>query len=174
MPDLLTHALVAYTVCTLLAVRYRWLTPQYVTVGMAGAFVPDIAKADLLVEGAVVGNAIGLPFDWFGIHTLGGSLVAVLVGVVLAAAEERVRVGALLSLGAGSHLLADALLRNASGRSYAVLWPLTPYHPPTPGIYHSTDLWPSVLIGGVALATWWFVRRSDAVRDRRDTDELEQ
>lgn len=160
MPDLLSHAFVAYTLCTLLAVRYRWLTPRYVTVGMAGAFVPDIAKIDLAVGGAVVGNALGVPFSWFGIHTLGGAAVAALVGVVLAASGERRRVAALLALGAASHLAADALLLKASGHSYPVLWPLTVYHPPTPGLYHSTDLWPSVATGAAALAAWLVVRRS--------------
>jgi hypothetical protein len=29
MPDLLTHAFVAYTICTLLSWRYAWLTPTY-------------------------------------------------------------------------------------------------------------------------------------------------
>lgn len=170
MPDLLSHALIAYTACTLLSTRYRWLTPQYVTVGMAGAFVPDIAKGELLVDSAVVGNALGVPFDWFGVHTLGGSVAAVLVGVVLVVADERRRVAVLLSFGAASHLLADALLLNASGRSYAVLWPLTSYHPPTPGLYHSTDVWPSLVLGGIALVTWWFVRRSGAVQDRHEPE----
>lgn len=164
MPDLLTHAFIAYTAGTLLAIRYRWLTSEYVTIGMAGAFIPDIAKADLLVESATIGNAIGLPFDWYGVHTLGGSVVAVLVGIVLVVSEERARVAALLSFGAGSHLLADALLLKASGRSYAVLWPLTPYHPPTPGLYLSTDAWPSLVMGTIALGTWWVVRRSDVIR----------
>jgi hypothetical protein len=108
VPDLLSHAFIAYTLCTLLAARYRWLTPQYVTVGMAGAFVPDIAKVDLVLPGAVVGKALGVPVSWFGVHTLGGAAVAALVGVVLAASGERRRVAALLALGAGSHLAADA------------------------------------------------------------------
>jgi hypothetical protein len=170
MPDLLTHALLAYTICTLLSVRYRWLTPQYVTVGMAGAFVPDIAKAHLLLDSAVVGNAFGTPFDWFGVHTLGGSAAAVLVGVILVVADERRRVAVLLALGAGSHLAADAMLRTASGRSYAVLWPLTTYRPPTPGLYHSADVWPSLLMGVVALGAWWLVRRSGVVRGREERE----
>lgn len=160
MPDLLSHALIAYTLCTLLAARYRWLTPRYVTVGMAGAFVPDIAKVDLVLPGAVVRNALGVPFSWFGVHTLGGAAVAALVGVVLAAGEQRRRVAALLALGAGSHLAADALLLKASGHSYPVLWPLTVYHPPTPGLYHSTDVWPAFATGAAALAAWLLVRRS--------------
>ncbi|MFB6228334.1 MAG: hypothetical protein ABEH88_07170 [Halobacteriales archaeon] len=40
-----------------------------------------------------------------------------------------------LSIGAVSHLLADALLLKATGRSYPILWPLTRWQPPTPGLY---------------------------------------
>lgn len=163
MPDLLSHALIAYSLCTLLAVRYRWVSPRYVTVGMAGAFIPDIAKIDLLVDNAMVGNALGVPFGWFGIHTLGGSIVGVCIGVVLVASSERRRVAALLSLGAASHLTADALLVKASGYSYPVLWPLTGYYPPTPGLYLSTDIWPSVVTGVLALGVWLLVRRSDTL-----------
>ncbi|WP_254535976.1 metal-dependent hydrolase [Halomarina litorea] len=166
MPDLLSHALIAYSLCTLLALRYDWLAPRYVTVGMAGAFVPDLAKADLLVEGATVGSALGVPFDWFGLHTLGGAAVAVLVGVVLVASEERARVGSLLSLGAASHLVADAFLAKAASVSYPVFWPITQYHPPTPGLYLSTDYWPAVATGVVALCVWALVRRPGGLPDR--------
>jgi len=162
MPDLLSHALIAYTLCTLLALRYPWVTPQYVTVGMAGAFVPDMAKVDLVLGNTTVGNAFGLPFDWFGLHTLGGSTVAVLVGVTLVASEDRRRVAGLLAVGAASHLIADVLLLKASGHSYPLLWPLTSYQPPTPGLYLSTDVWPSVVTGVMAFGTWLLVRRPEA------------
>jgi hypothetical protein len=168
MPDLLSHTFIAFTIVTLLRVRYDWLTPQYVTVGMAGAFIPDIAKIDLVLDSTVVAAMLDTPFSWFGIHTLGGALVAVLVGVVAVSSDERTRVLGLLSVGAASHLLADALLLKASGRSYAVLYPLTQYHPPTPGLYLSTDPWPSLLTGGVALGVWLAVRRT--VDHPADTD----
>jgi hypothetical protein len=159
MPDLLSHAFIAYTLCTLLALRYEWLSPQYVTVGMAGAFIPDMAKLDLVIDNVIVGNTLGIPFNWFAIHTLGGATIAVLVGVTFADATERTRVGGLLALGAASHLLADALLLKASARSYLVFWPVSKYVPPTPGLYLSTDLWPSIVTGLLALGTWILVRR---------------
>lgn len=164
MPDLLTHALIAFVLCTLLRWRYDWLTPPYVTVGMAGAFIPDIAKAGLVVDDTSVAALLGVPFDWYGIHTLGGAAVCVSIGAVLAARAERGRVLALLSLGAASHLLADALLLTASGYSYPLLWPLLRDAPPTPGVYLSTDVWPSIAAGTIAALSWLAVRRSERVR----------
>ena len=161
MPDLLSRALVAYALRTLFALRYPWLTPPYVTVGMAGAFIPDVAKVELVVDPALVAALLGAPFDWFGVRTLGGAAVAALVGVTLAASEYRRCVAGLLALGAGSHLAADALLLKASGHSYPDLWPLTGYHPPTPGLYLSTAIRSSVVTGGVALVTWLLVRHLD-------------
>ncbi|AUG47225.1 metal-dependent hydrolase [Haloarcula taiwanensis] len=158
MPDLLSHAFIAFTICTLLSLRYNWLTGEYVTVGMAGAFIPDMAKIKLLVDAAAVEAALGIPFNWLGIHTLGGAFVAVLVGTVVVNRADRRRVFMLLSLGAVSHLLADSLLLKASGRSYEVLWPLTQYHPPTPGLYLSTDIWLTGVTGSVAVAVYFLVQ----------------
>lgn len=160
MPDLLSHAFIAYTLCTLLALRYEWLTPQYVTIGMAGAFIPDLAKIDLVVDSNSIAAVLDAPFDWFALHTLGGALVAILVGVVLVHSAERRRVFTLLAIGAGSHLAADALLLKASGLSNPLLWPLTSTLLPTPGLYRSTDIWPSIATGLIALATWYVVRKS--------------
>lgn len=160
MPDLLSHAFIAYTLCTLLALQYDWLTPQYVTIGMAGAFIPDLAKIDLLIGSNTIAAVIDAPFNWFAIHTVGGTAVAVLIGVLLATRDERRRVFGLLALGAGSHLLADALLLKASGLSSPLLWPIILTPIPTPGLYRSTDIWPSILTGLIALVTWYAVRRT--------------
>jgi hypothetical protein len=129
MPDLLAHALIAYTLATLLSWQYEWLSPSYVTVAMAGAFVPDLAKISLLVPSTRVESVLHLPFDWFALHTLGGSLVSIAIGVVLVTRADRRRVAGLPGLGAASHLLANALLLSPSGRSYPLLWPLSSIHP---------------------------------------------
>lgn len=158
MPDLLAHALIAYSLATLCSWRFDWLSPAYVTIAMAGAFIPDLAKGELIVPNELVEATLGIPFAWFGLHTLGGTLVSIAIGVVVVTKEERSRVAALLGLGAGSHLLADALLLNPSGRSYPLLWPLTRYVPPSPGLYLSTDIEPlivsAVVAGLVFIATW--------------------
>jgi hypothetical protein len=158
MPDLLAHALIAYTVGRVLSWRYTWLSPAYVTVVMAGAFIPDLTKIKLVVPSHTVAHLLGIPFDWGALHTVGGALVAIGIGVIAVAPRERLRVGLLLGLGAASHLLADALLITPSGRSYAILWPLTRYHPPTPGLYVSTQPEPTI-VAGLGASVVWLVSR---------------
>lgn len=159
MPDLLAHVLFAYVLGTMLSWRYGWLSPAYVTVVMAGAMVPDVSKGALVLPGSRIEALVGVPFDWFALHTTGGVLLMILVGVTLVAPAERRRVFLLLTLGAATHLFADALLLNPSGRSYPVVWPLMRYHPPTPGLYLSTRPEPTVIAAAAALivrgATWY-------------------
>ena len=155
MPDLLAHAFIAYTIAGILSWRYDWHTPAYVTVVMAGAFIPDLAKIELLIPSRTVHHLLGVPFDWFALHTAGGVAIAIAIGVVMVAPRGRLRVGLLLSLGAVSHLLADGLLQNPSGRSYAMIWPLTQWHPPTPGLYLSTQPEPTIITGLIACAVWF-------------------
>lgn len=164
MPDLLTHVLVAYALATIASWRYEWLTPPYVTVAMMGAMIPDMTKVDLVVDSTRVASLSGMPFDWFALHTLGGSLLAALVGGILVPDAHRRRVLVLLAGGAASHLLLDALLIDPSGYSYALLWPLTQYHPPTPGLYLSTDRWPALVSGAIAAGVWASTRRQDPDR----------
>lgn len=155
MPDLLAHAFIAYALAGILSWRYDWLTPTYMTVVMAGAFIPDLAKIELLIPYRTVQHLLGVPFSWFALHTAGGVAIAIAIGVVVVAPRERLRIGLLLSLGAISHLLADGLLQNPSGRSYAIIWPLSQWHPPTPGLYLSTQPEPTIITGLVAGAVWF-------------------
>ncbi len=161
MPDLLAHAFLAYAILRVLSWRYDWLTTPYVTAGMAGAFIPDIVKIELLLPSAIVEAALGIPFSWSPVHRLGGTAVCVLIGAVLV--DEARRRGALLvlSLGATSHLLADLLLAKASLRAFPVLWPLTRWQPPTPGLYLSTQPEPTVVTGLLAAAIWSLSRWRD-------------
>jgi hypothetical protein len=151
MPDLLAHVLIGYALARLLSTRYAWLDRAQVTVVMAGACVPDLAKAALLVPSSAVSSALGVPFEWFALHTLGGALPTTLGGALLVAGRWRRRVALLLGVGTGSHLVLDALLVTPSGHSYAVLWPLTRLHPPTPGLYLSTEPWPTAVAALLAL-----------------------
>lgn len=160
MPDLLAHAVLGYCLGTALSFRYDWLTPTYVTVVMAGAFIPDISKIYILVPDQAVADALGVPFSWFALHTLGGSAVAVLVGVVLVAGDERRRVLGLLSLGAASHLAADALLLTPTGFSKPMWWPVAHVGLPSPGLYLSTEPTPLFAASAVAVVLWAVRRRT--------------
>ena len=155
MPDLLTHALVAYTLAVGLSVRYQWLTPPYVTVAMMGAFIPDLTKIRLLVPSWQLEAWLGLPFDWGALHTVGGTLVSVLIGVAVVRHTDRRRVFGLLAVGASSHLVLDSLLAFPAGRMKFVLWPLTTYRPVFDGLFLSTDRWPVVVAAGLAASAWY-------------------
>jgi hypothetical protein len=154
MPDLLAHVFIAYSLCRVLSWRWEWLTTPYVTAGMVGAFIPDLVKIELIVPSETVAQTLGLPFEWGSLATGGGTLVSVCIGLVLLGTNERRRGGLMLGLGAGSHLLADSLLLTPTGRSVQLLWPLTQYRVPTPGLYLSTQPEPMVLMGTVAALVW--------------------
>ncbi|WP_042665859.1 metal-dependent hydrolase [Haloferax sp. ATB1] len=158
MPDLLSHALLAYTIATVASWRYEWITRPYVTVAMAGAFIPDMTKVRLLIPSARVEQLLEISFEWGGLHTAGAALCSVLIGVLLVSESERSRVFALLSVGAASHLIADAFLLKPTGLSYPLLWPFTRIHPPTPGLYLSTDFEPALVLGIVALVAYGVTR----------------
>ncbi|WP_248897013.1 metal-dependent hydrolase [Haloplanus halobius] len=161
MPDLLAHVFIAYSLCRVLSWRVPWLTTPYVTVGMVGAFIPDLVKIKLLLPSETMERVLGVPFDWGSLATGGGTLLSVCVGLALLASSERRRGGLVLGLGAGSHLLADSLLLTPTGRSVQLLWPLSQYRVPSPGLYLSTQSEPMLLAGGVAALVWvldrcWF------------------
>lgn len=155
MAELLTHVLVAYVLATGLSIRYEWITPEYVTMAMIGAVVPDLYRFGMIVSSETIGAAFGVPFSWAGIHTLLGSVLVVCVGTLLVTPRERLRAFLLLTLGMLSHHVLDLLLVSVSGYSYSVFWPLSAYHPPTPGIYLSSDRWPLPLTAAVAAGVWY-------------------
>lgn len=73
----------------------------------------------------------------------------------------------LLALGAASHHALDAVLINASGYSYALFWPLTTYHPPTPGLFLSSDRWPAAVSALLAIGVW-YLRYHQVGKGNRD------
>ena len=160
MPDLFTHALVGYVIATTLSFRYEWITTPWVTIVMMGAFIPDMTKIRLLVPSSRIEQLLGIPFDWFGLHTVGGAAVSVLIGAILVSDTHRRRVIALLVVGAGSHLFLDAFLITTSGYMAPMIWPVTSHEFPMPGFYLSSDRWPAVVAGAFATLAWW-------IRDRQ-------
>ena len=154
MPDLLAHVFIAYSVCRILSWRLSWLTNQYITLGMVGAFIPDLVKIKLVIPDWRVEQLLGVPFSWESFTTGGGVLLSTLIGVVLLSATERRKGGIVLALGALTHLIADSLLRTPTGRSTQLLWPITQYTTPTPGLYLSTQTEPAIVTGGFAILVW--------------------
>jgi hypothetical protein len=159
VPDLLAHALLAYAAARVASLRWPWLSRPYVTAAMAGAFVPDVMKVRLLVRSWRVEALLGVPFDWAGLQTGGAAVLFVLVGAMIVAPRVRRRATLALGLGAATHLLADAMLWFPSGRGHPLLWPLSRWNPPTPGLWLSTQPYWTVLSAGLAVVAYWTWRR---------------
>ena len=154
MPDLLTHALVGYSLGTALIIVDDRRRPAHVTLVMLGALSPDLVKVRLLVPNATVESLLGVPFAWFPLHTLGGTLLVVALGALLVRPDQRRLAAVLLALGAVSHHALDLLLITPSGYAYPVLWPVAEYRPPAGNLYLSSDRWPAAVAGTVALVLW--------------------
>lgn len=161
MPDLLSHALAAYSIGMILSWRIEWLDSSYVTTIMVGALLPDLVKIKLLIPSAEMSALLGVPFSWLPLHTVTGVVLsALLLGSVVGRKTERWRVLSTACIGAVSHLVLDGLLRTPTGRGAPVFWPLSEYQPPTPGLYLSTEPWPTALFVVVALSVLYVDRRA--------------
>jgi hypothetical protein len=150
--DWLTHVLIAYTVVELAGYHWEWIDDGYVTVGMAGALIPDVSKAYLVLGERGIESSLGVPFEWYGLHTVGGLVVLALAATLWFAGGVRRRVFGLLLLGGGTHLVLDSFIKEPTGHSYAALWPLTYHRVPSLGLYISTDVWPVLVAGLLAVA----------------------
>ncbi|MFB6282146.1 MAG: metal-dependent hydrolase [Haloferacaceae archaeon] len=163
MTDLLTHVLVAYLLATLAERRTALLDRRHVPLAMVGAVVPDVAKVHLLLGDP--GLAVfGVPASWYALQTVGGVAALVALGAALIGPAERRRALALLGAGAASHMLLDLPVKRADGLSPPYLYPLTWWRPPSPNLYLSSDVWPS-LAAVAAVAALLAVRRYRADRD---------
>lgn len=159
MPDLLSHALLGYALGTALSIRYEWFTPQWVTVIMAGAMVPDIDKVSLFLSDPLMEQLLAKPFAWEVIHLPIGSALLCIAGAITIITPYRRRVLALLLLGAASHIALDQLAIFTTGYSYPQLWPLTYYHFPAGDLYQSSDRLPALISAGLAIAAYTFKNR---------------
>lgn len=154
MPDMLAHVFIAYSVVRVLSWRFEWIVSPYVTLGMVGAFIPDLVKIKLLLPEWRVQQLLGVPFSWGSLTTGGSVLLSTLIGVVLLSSAERRKGGLMLAVGAGSHLVADSFLLTPSRRTVQFLWPVSQYRVPSPGLYLSTQPEPTLVTGAVALLVW--------------------
>ena len=147
MADLLTHALLAYAVLTVLGWRVDWLTRRWIAVGIGGVAIPDLVKVDMLVDADLLSAVLGVPFEFDPIATVWGVLL--IAGAIALLFEQRRRAFAVLVAGGGSAVVLDGLRLYADGRAGYWLYPLW-WRPPTPGWYVSSD--PRVLVVGLVVA----------------------
>ena len=151
MAELLSHALLAFAAFTALGWAVDWLDRGWVVVGMVGSLFPDLNRLGLLVGGHAVEGVLGIPFDWSGLHTLGGVVALAGAGALcFGTHRERLRAFGLLTAGGGSHLAVDAVKAWADGAGGAHLFPVSWWRAPTPGWYVSADRWVLVLAAVVA------------------------
>jgi hypothetical protein len=125
-----------------------------VTLGLVGAFIPDLVKIDLLFPGQRIESLLGIPFSWESFTTGGGVLLSILIGIVLLDSDERKAGGTMLSIGAISHLGADSMLLSSTGRTIQLFWPASQYTVPSPGLYLSTQPEPTIVAGAGAVVVW--------------------
>lgn len=151
MADLLTHVLVAYSLAATLSLRDERITPAAVTLAMIGATVPDLNRIGLVIPGAAVTAALGVPFSWKALLTVGGIAVVIAIGTLLVPPRLRRLTVAMCCLGAASHVALDYLLLFPSGYAHPYLWPLIDHALPGPNLYLSSDRWPAAV--AIAAAT---------------------
>ena len=150
MADLLTHVLAVYVLLTLVSWRADAITPRWIAIGMAGGAIPDLVKVGIVLDDEIVEGAIGLPFTWAPISTLGGVL---LVAAAITLAFDRRfwrRIYAFLVIGGFTSLVLDGMRVYADGQSGPWLYPFTWWYPPTPSLYVTSD--PRILVAAIVVA----------------------
>jgi membrane-bound metal-dependent hydrolase YbcI (DUF457 family) len=160
MPDLLTHVLVAYAVGAAV-VGWTDAPDRYLPVVLVGAVAPDAMKATVLLD-STAGTAAGLPYSFWGLHTLGGVAVLSGIGAVTLRATDRHAGFGFLLCGGVSHLLLDLFVVRVDGAAPPYLFPITGWLPPAANLYTSTDLWTIPVALAIALPVWVVRRRNSS------------
>lgn len=162
MAEILTHVLIAFALFTAGGWLIEWFDRKWVAVAAVGTIFPDLNRFDLLIDGYFVSSTLGIPFDWDGLHTLGGVfLLSALGAVPFAAGRVRRRAFGVLLSGAVLHLLVDAVKLYADGFNGMYLYPLSWWRNPTPGLYVSAERWVlllSILLAGGVLVVDYLYR----------------
>lgn len=165
MPDLLTHVLIAYVVGAAV-VRWTGVSDRYLPVVLVGAVAPDGMKATVPPE-IVAGTAFGLPYSFWGLHTLGGVVVLSGIGAVTLRASDRRPGFRFLLYGGVSHLVLDLFVIRVDGVAPPYLFPVSGWLPPAANLYASTDLWTIPVATALALPVWMVRRRNSAASGGR-------
>ena len=159
MPDLLTPVLIAYAVAGALTLTTS-IPDRYLPVVLVGTVAPDAMKATVLL-GSSSGTIVGIPYSFWGLHTLGGVLILGGIGVLtLRTADRRAGLVALCTGGVG-HLVLDLFVIRVDGVAPPYLFPLSGWLPPAGNLYASTDLWTIVAAVVVALPVYAIRARSN-------------
>lgn len=167
MAEWLTHVLLAYAAFRMLSWYVEWINDQWISIGMIGAILPDLSRLKLVIPSDIVTYLIGVDFDWFGLHTIGGIILLSGVGALLFRnSSDRQRAFVMLLGGSISHIIVDLPQRYADGKmilnSYGFPFPLP--RPPTPGWYVTPDRW-VVIVALVTASVVFFADR----RQKRST-----
>lgn len=165
MPDLLTHVLIAYVVGAAV-VRWMGASDRYLPAVLVGAVAPDGMKATVPPE-IVAGTALGLPYSFWGLHTLGGVVVLSGIGAVTLRASDRRPGFRFLLCGGVSHLVLDLFVIRVDGVAPPYLFPVLGWLPPAVNLYASTDLWTIPVATALALPVWMVRRRNSAASGGR-------
>lgn len=155
MADLLTHALVAFSIGTALSWKFKRITPQFITIMMIGSVLPDLNRIELLLDPAAIQNTLDIPFSWQPFHTLGGVLLIIGILTLLVSKKNSELIFSLLCIGAFTHFLLDIFLLNASGTTFIIFFPITTFRPEMQGFYLSTDVWPAIVAAYTAIIVWF-------------------
>jgi hypothetical protein len=154
MADLLTHVLVPFVLLTPASWRFDRLSKRWIVLAMAGAAIPDLVKIDNVLDEGLIQTALGVPFSYDPISTLGGVLV-IAGAITLCFGAERRRVYAFLVFGGLTSLVLDGLRVFVDGRANFWLYPFVWWRPPTPSLYVTSD--PGVLVVALAASTLVFL-----------------
>ena len=157
MAEWLTHVSVAYALFTVGSWLIAWLDDRWIAVGVVGSILPDLNRIELVVPADFIEAHLGVPFDWSGIHTLGGLVLLCAVGAFLfERRREQWRAFGLLFAGGLSHILIDIPQRYVDGETLTNLYffPLNAWRTATPGWYVSADRWVVVVAFVVAVVVF--------------------
>jgi membrane-bound metal-dependent hydrolase YbcI (DUF457 family) len=157
VPDLLTHVLVAYAIGGL-SFRFSSAPDRYLPVVLVGAVMSDAMKATVVLE-TTAGEAFGVPYSFWGLHTIGGAVVLGGIGALTIRAGDRRAAFAALVGGGASHLLLDLFVIRVDGVAPPYLFPVSGWLPPAGNLYASTDAWTVPVAAGMALVVWVLRRR---------------
>jgi membrane-bound metal-dependent hydrolase YbcI (DUF457 family) len=157
MAEWVSHVFLGYALFTAAGWYVDWLDAKWVAVGVVGSILPDFDRLDLVVSGDLITAVTGIPFEWYGINSIGGVVVLSAIGALLFERRSHQRRGFLLLVSGGlAHLVADLPQQYADGLMLTnkYLFPLPAWRPPTPGWYVSADRWVAVVALTVALVVF--------------------